>query len=176
MQRLTEMHKSHAPESLPCLPGGAAALSVPYHHLVSPGCNPSPIPSPPTVGLSQIRDENSGECFRISRTDFICFVLIDLASAEWCRKGMCPLWVCCPQKERNIRLCRGPHISYIHLAFEPMGISSYFVPRHSCGLHTTAAPRGQGGERKKGIIWPLSAEIHTLPRLALKQVSHVGTD
>lgn len=63
MQRLTDMHESHAPESPPCLPGVVAALRVRYHHLVSSGCNPSPIPPPPTAGLSQIRDKNSGECF-----------------------------------------------------------------------------------------------------------------
>lgn len=77
MQWLTEMHKSHAPESPPCLPGVTTALRVWYHHLVSLGCNPSTIPSPPAVGLSQIRDKNSGECFWISRTDFICSVLIE---------------------------------------------------------------------------------------------------
>lgn len=63
MQWLTEMRKSHAPERPPCLPGVGAALWVRYHHLVPSGCNPSPIRSPPAAGLSQIRDENSGECF-----------------------------------------------------------------------------------------------------------------
>lgn len=187
MQWLTEMHKSHAPESPPCLPGVTAALRVRYHHLVSLGYNPSTIPSPPTVGLSQMRDKNSGECFWISKTDFICSVLIEHVAAEWWTvpKRHMP-FLDTLSTERNIRLCRGPHISYVCLAvYQPLNLWEIpfilFPATVADSIPTaadsipTAAPRGQGGERTRGWIWQ-QRSTNTLPRLALKQVCWVSTN
>lgn len=47
MQWLAKTHKGHAPESMHCLAGLAAALRVQWHRFGA-GCSPLPVPSTPT--------------------------------------------------------------------------------------------------------------------------------
>lgn len=157
MQWLTEMHKSHAPESPACLPEVAAALRVQYHHFVSSGCNPfwSPILFPPTPELYQIRDENSGECSWVSRADFylICSHWTHICWTVYCAQKAPALSGYVSHRKRGTLDCAGiSHLlqtSACIAAFEPVRNSFYFGPRHSGRFHTHSSPKRTGWREER---------------------------